>query len=296
MYYAAAGDGYGNIVKFDTRQSAVRRRGIRTAAIQGLVAASCRRGNGTEHMRDTCMQLPRLAALVLSAAVLAACQSGPSQSAWLMDGDVPYVAPDGQCVQVRPLTDQDKSGFCYAVMSQKYQQAHHYEAMPQDEFAFLYPHVDPTPLEAQTAPAPASLAPMLAAVDEALPPLPYMHQIYTSLPFLFNKAHLSAKNRVALKASFRDWREQGLQVVSVQVTGHTDSTGPEDYNMLLSKWRAESVAYFLKRLGVPGGDIQMGGAGMLLPYPGAHSDAQNRYVDLRVWLRPPLAGDRVAMR
>jgi outer membrane protein OmpA-like peptidoglycan-associated protein len=247
-------------------------------------------------MKHTCMQLRSLAALVLSAAALAACQSGPPTGAWLMDGAVPYVAPDGQCVQVRPLTDQDKSGFCYAVMTQQYQKQHHYEAMPQDEFAFLYPHVDPTPLEAQTAPAPASLAPMLAALDDALPLLPYMRQIYTALPFRFNKAHLSAKNRAALRASFHDWREQGLQVVSVQVTGHTDNKGSEDYNFLLSKWRAESVAYFLRRLGVPSGDIQLGGAGMLLPYPGARSDAENRYVDLRVWLRPPADGDQVAMR
>lgn len=237
----------------------------------------------------------RLAALGLTAALLAACQSGPSQSAWLMDGNTPYVAADGQCVQVRALTDKDKSGFCYSVMNQDYQKRHHYEPMPQDEFAFLFPHVEPTPSQAET-PASVSLAPMIAAVDMDIPPLPSMQQIYTALPFKFNRAHLSAKNRAALKASFKEWQSRGMEVVSVAVTGHTDSTGPEDYNFLLSRWRAQSVAYFLKRLGVPAGNIQMGGAGMLLPHPDAQTQADNRYVDLRVWLRPPVTSDRMAMR
>lgn len=245
-------------------------------------------------MRDILTYM-RFAALGLALALMAACQSAPIESAWLMDGDTPYVAPDGQCVQVRPLTEKDKSGFCYAVQNPEYQKQHHYEAMPQDEFAFLYPHVDPTPLQAET-PAMATLAPMIAATDMQIPPLPYMQQIYTALPFKFNKAHLSAQNRAALRASFKDWQSHGMQVVSVGITGHTDKTGPEDYNLLLSKWRAESVAYFLKRLGVPADDIRMGGAGMTLPHPKAQTDADNRYVDLQVWLRPPVGYDRVAMR
>jgi len=238
----------------------------------------------------------RLAALALSAALLAACQSGPAQSAWLMDGDTPYVGRDGQCVQLRPLNAQDKSGFCYAVMSQEYQKQHHYEPAPQDEFAPFYPHVDPTPQQAQDAPAPVSLAPTIAALDMQIPPLPYMQQIYTALPFKFNKAHLSAKNRKALEVSFQEWRARGMQVVSVAITGHADSAGPEDYNLLLSKWRAQSVAFFLKHLGVPADDIQMGGAGTQLPHPDAKRAADNRYVDLRVWLRPPVGYDRMAMR
>ena len=238
----------------------------------------------------------RLAASLLSVTLLAACQSGPSQSAWLMNGDTPWTTPDGQCVQVRPLTAQDKSGFCYEVMTGEYQKQHHYEPAGQDELGFLYPHVDPTSPEAQIAPAPGSLAPMIAALDMQMPPLPYMQQIYTALPFKFNKAHLSAKNRAILRASFKGWEGEGMQVVSVAVTGHTDNKGSEDYNFLLSKWRAQSVAYYLKRLGVPDGDIQFGGVGMLLPHPGAREEADNRYVDLRVWLRPPVGYDRMAMR
>lgn len=238
----------------------------------------------------------RLAALSLSLSLLAACQSGPSQSAWLMEGDQPYVGADGQCVLVRPLKPEDKSGFCYEVMTGEYQKTHHYEPGGHDEFAGIYPEVEPTPLSAQTSPAPTLLAPMIAALDIDIPPLPHMQQIYTALPFKFNKAHLSKQNRLALRDSFRGWESSGLQVVSVAITGHTDRIGTEDYNLLLSRWRAQSVAYYLKRIGVSGSDIQFGGAGMLLPNPGARDDADNRYVDLRVWLRPPVDADRVAMR
>src|SRR5215469_11334772 len=107
-------------------------------------------------MRDIIIYM-RLAALGFIAALLAACQTGPSESAWLMNGDSPYVGPDGQCVQVRPLTPKDKSGFCYQVMNQDYQKQHHYEPMQQDEFAFLFPHIEPTADQAQV-PAVVTLA------------------------------------------------------------------------------------------------------------------------------------------
>lgn len=239
----------------------------------------------------------RLAALITLVILVAGCQSGPPDSAWLMHGGVPWVAADGTCVQVRPLKPADRHGFCYEVMTGQYQKQHHYETGTDDELAFLYPHVEPTPPQAQIGAPPAGLAPLIEPVDLGIPLLPHMRQLYTALPFRFNKAHLSSENRAALRDSFRDWQHHGLQVVSVEVTGHTDSIGPEDYNFLLSKWRAESVAYYLRRLGIPKGSIQFGGAGTLEPYPHAHTDAANRYVDLRVWLRPAADdGDRMAMR
>src|SRR5690349_13837303 len=94
-----------------------------------------------------------LLSLVLVAAALAACSSNPSNSAWIMNGDgSPWVDPDGQCVQLRPLTEQDKKGFCYEVMTQSYQQRHHYEPLDESEFGFMYPKVEPTPDEAAIGP------------------------------------------------------------------------------------------------------------------------------------------------
>jgi outer membrane protein OmpA-like peptidoglycan-associated protein len=238
----------------------------------------------------------RFAALALSTVLLAACQSGPATGPWLMAGDQPWVGPDGKCMQLRPLQDKEKSGFCYDVMTDVYQKKHHYEPLSKDEFAFLYPHVEPTPDSAYNLePAPPALAEVTSG--NPLPPVqPYLEQIYTSLPFRFNNAHLSTKNRNLLRDSFHDWQGKDLRVVSVTVTGHTDHIGSVAYNLQLSKWRAESVAYFLRHLGVAQKDITQNGVGMLRPLPTAQSDADNRYVDLQVWLVSAKVSEPVAMR
>ena len=226
----------------------------------------------------------RFAAISLSAVMLAACQS-TSQTAWLMQGGAPWVGPDGQCLQLRPLKVEEKQGFCYDVMTGAYQKTHHYEQLDPTEFAFLYPKVEPTP--AVETPLPELNTP-LTAVNIEVKPLPGVQQIYTSLPFKFNNAHLSSRNRVSLKGSFEGWNNQHIKVVTVAVTGHTDSKGSQAYNLQLSKWRAQSVAYYVAHLGVARGDISQAGAGKLEPNPNGRSDADNRYVDLRVWLLPPL--------
>ena len=227
----------------------------------------------------------RLTALTLSMAALAACSTTPSQEAWLMQDGAPWVGPDGQCLQLRPLKQDEKQGFCYDVMTGAYQKKHHYEQLDPAEFAFLYPKVEPTPDMHPPEPQPNK---QLAMVGLDVQPLPGVQKIYTSLPFRFNNAHLSSRNRISLKDSFQGWKSQGIQVTSVEVTGHTDSKGSDAYNLLLSKWRAQSVAYFVARLGVPKGDISQAGAGKREPNPNARRDADNRYVDLRVWLLPPL--------
>ena len=237
----------------------------------------------------------RFAALALSTVLLAACQSGPAAGPWLMAGDQPWVGADGKCMQLRPLRQNEKSGFCYDVMSDAYQKQHHYEPLSRDEFAFLYPKVDPTSQDAYNLPLP-ELPQELASVNAEFTPLPSVKQIFTSLPFRFNNAHLSSKNRESLRESFNDWHDKGLRVVSVTVTGHTDRIGPVNYNLLLSKWRAQSVAYFLKHLGIPQQAITQGGVGMQRPLPNAHSEADNRYVDLQVWLAPTKFPEPVATR
>lgn len=238
----------------------------------------------------------RLIALAISMALLAACGSSPAKSAWLMQGDVPWVDADGKCMQLRPLQADEKKGFCYEVMTGTYQRKHHYEVLDQNEFGFLYPKVDPTVQTAYNLTPPPSDASTLASIHSNMTPLPYIQQIYTALPFKFNSAHFSSHNRKALADSFKSWQDQGIKVVSVAVTGHTDSKGSQEYNLQLSKWRAESVSYYLARLGVPKRDIAFGGVGKLLPHPEGKTDADNRYVDMRVWLTPSDPSQRLAFR
>ncbi|HEY3859720.1 MAG TPA: OmpA family protein [Gammaproteobacteria bacterium] len=238
----------------------------------------------------------RLTALACLSVLLAACQSNPTDSgAWMMQGDAPWVGADGQCMQLRPLKPEEKQGFCYDVMTGVYQKKHHYEVLQPDEFAFLYNKAEPTPPSMYAVEQPTPLGSMAPAGDQKLA---YLQQIYTALPFRINNAHLSSHNRVALQSSLSDWKSQGISIVTVNVTGHTDASGPQDYNFLLSRWRAESVAYYLKRMGVPSKSISQMGVAMLGPNPDAHTPEDNRYVDLRVWLVPPApkADDAVAQR
>jgi outer membrane protein OmpA-like peptidoglycan-associated protein len=38
--------------------------------------------------------------------------------------------------------------------------------------------------------------------------------------------------------------------MTVEIAGHTDATGPDDYNMMLSEWRAKAVTKYLTERGV----------------------------------------------
>lgn len=72
---------------------------------------------------------------------------------------------------------------------------------------------------------------------------------------------------------------------SVAVAGHTDTTGPADYNLQLSRQRAAVVSDALQRNGVPAGAIAALGYGeQNLPVPTAQnvSERLNRSVDISI--------------
>ncbi|MET0044348.1 MAG: OmpA family protein, partial [Candidatus Thiodiazotropha sp. 6PLUC3] len=69
----------------------------------------------------------------------------------------------------------------------------------------------------------------------------------------------------------------------IEVAGHTDSTGSESYNQLLSQQRAQSVSDVLNRNGVTGVRIDTVGYGESRPVASNNSPAgrqQNRRVEL----------------
>ena len=85
-----------------------------------------------------------------------------------------------------------------------------------------------------------------------------------------------------LANSFRQYNQNSIEVV-----GHTDSTGSHSYNMSLSQRRAQSVANYLTANGVPGQRISAYGAGPSQPIASNASEAgraQNRRVEIN--LRP----------
>ncbi|MCG8545019.1 MAG: OmpA family protein, partial [Alphaproteobacteria bacterium] len=69
----------------------------------------------------------------------------------------------------------------------------------------------------------------------------------------------------------------------IRLTGYTDRAGPAEYNLGLSKRRANSVKAELVRLGVPGGEIStrgLGEANPLVPTADGVPEAQNRRVEI----------------
>lgn len=85
-----------------------------------------------------------------------------------------------------------------------------------------------------------------------------------------------------LANSFRQYNQNSIEIV-----GHTDSTGSHAYNMSLSQRRAQSVANYLSAQGVDASRLSTRGAGPDQPVASnasADGRAQNRRVE--VTLRP----------
>lgn len=99
--------------------------------------------------------------------------------------------------------------------------------------------------------------------------------------FDWDKSDLtSAATDTIQKAADAFKTKGGAQIVA---TGHTDTSGPEDYNMALSLRRANSVKNQLVRDGVPADQISVIGRGetqLLVPTGDGVREAQNRRVEI----------------
>jgi OOP family OmpA-OmpF porin len=74
-------------------------------------------------------------------------------------------------------------------------------------------------------------------------------------------------------------------VVDIDIIGHTDSTGPADYNQGLSERRAQAVADYIISEGIDAAIIDVSGEGENNPIASndtAEGRAQNRRVDINV--------------
>lgn len=113
---------------------------------------------------------------------------------------------------------------------------------------------------------------------------PGMYRVF----FDFDSAELTAEARQAVAQAADEYQRGGQARVSV--TGHTDTSGPADYNYGLSERRAEAVASELVRLGVPASAIVTVGQGEsnpLVPTGDGVREPRNRRVEIE--LPPPPA-------
>jgi len=134
-------------------------------------------------------------------------------------------------------------------------------------------------------------------VVEAPPPPPpppvVMYEkttMSTSALFDFDSDVLKEEGKVALHALGDDIKSKSGKVVDIDVIGHTDSTGPEDYNQGLSERRAQAVADYLIAEGIDANIIDVSGEGESNPI--ASNDtregrAENRRVDVNVGVEKP---------
>ena len=134
-------------------------------------------------------------------------------------------------------------------------------------------------------------------VVEAPPPPPpppvVMYEkttMSTSALFDFDSDVLKEEGKVALHALGEDIKAKSGKVVDIDVIGHTDSTGPEDYNQGLSERRAQAVADYIIAEGIDANIIDVSGEGESNPI--ASNDtregrAENRRVDVNVGVEQP---------
>lgn len=147
----------------------------------------------------------------------------------------------------------------------------------------------------QPAPAPMP-EPLISGQEQAVDPesggegefrpasLPSSTVIY----FEHDSARLDAESERLLESLAADVKESHTKdgrAVSVEMHGHTDRTGPDRYNSLLSMRRAQTVLEAFAARGVPRGQLRALGYGEsdpAIPTPDGVAEPKNRRVELYI--------------
>ena len=99
--------------------------------------------------------------------------------------------------------------------------------------------------------------------------------------FDWDRSNLSQQALSTIQQAADQFRSTGK--ARITATGHTDTSGPESYNMALSLRRANTVKDALVRDGVPATAISvigMGEKGLLVPTADGVREPQNRRVEI----------------
>ena len=102
--------------------------------------------------------------------------------------------------------------------------------------------------------------------------------------FAFNSAQLQPETLPTLQRLGEALKSGTLEASCIQIEGHTDSIGSDDYNLKLSQRRAESVVqYLIQRMGVRADRLAPVGKGKREPIAANSTDAgrqKNRRVQI----------------
>ncbi|HZK89468.1 MAG TPA: OmpA family protein, partial [Stellaceae bacterium] len=97
--------------------------------------------------------------------------------------------------------------------------------------------------------------------------------------FAWNRSWVGPQGMAILSQAAATFRAGG--VVTVQVTGYTDTSGSARYNQRLSVRRARHVAHILAHMGVPWNSMAVSGRGegdLAVPTPNGVREPRNRRV------------------
>ncbi len=127
----------------------------------------------------------------------------------------------------------------------------------------------------------------------APPPQPAAAQSFMVF-FDWDKSDLSQQALTTIQQAADAYRKGGNPRISA--IGHTDTSGPENYNMALSLRRANAVKNALVQDGVPATQIEVIGKGehdLLVPTPDGVREPQNRRVEITGFQQASLVGTGV---
>ncbi|MEA1888585.1 MAG: OmpA family protein [Pseudomonadota bacterium] len=115
------------------------------------------------------------------------------------------------------------------------------------------------------------------------------HVVIDNIQFEFDSAVLTANDKVILDNAYEGlgpWKELLQKELShIEITGYTDTSGPEAYNQALSERRANSVADYMAAKGTDRGRMVVKGMGEANPVADNSTRAgriKNRRVELDV--------------
>src|SRR4051812_22959877 len=128
------------------------------------------------------------------------------------------------------------------------------------------PRASIAPAPVAAAPAPAPQPQPLAAAPTPAPVVIEKISLSTDVLFGFNKAELTPAGEQKLDELARS--AQGANVEKVQLVGHADRIGSEEYNKELSEKRAQAVADYLALKGVERSRLEVEGRGEAEPVTG----------------------------
>jgi OOP family OmpA-OmpF porin len=137
------------------------------------------------------------------------------------------------------------------------------------------------------------LVPVARKAPPPPPPAPPTYEKFTLAAealFDHDKSTLKQVGKDAIHALDEKIKSKGATVVDIDVIGHTDSDGSEEYNQALSIRRAESVKNFMVSgaEGIDAGIIDVSGKGELSPVADNRTRegrALNRRVDVHVGVK-----------